>query len=691
MTRTFTWAFGAAFACALIVPVLAQAQDNFPDTPANHWAFDALSRLKKDGILVGYPDGLYRGARPASRYELAAAVHAAYLNVRNHADGLTTQITELQAKAAQGSEVSKADLDAVKAALDALNASKPDYAKDLADLGKLMKEFEPELAALGGNIATIHQDMAALAVRVDVLEKRKLPVFISGEINFAALGGISQGNEFGITVDGRPTGVGRGSYFTPFINDPNAPPDLDGVAHVGPTRDLTVMNELSITLMDNQNPDPSWRVVAVTGNMLGSIHNNALGGLGDQNAPSPGFPFHEGLQGIYLQNASAKFEGSFRSLPYRVEMGRFDHRISPYTFQRPDSTPYFTNDRWDSGAWAVDGAMIRLGLGEKRLTFFAGKSANSSAVGSNSAMQQMTAGSTTPFCIGQNRPLGLTGGTAYPIDRVFGGDLKMPFLKNGQALVTYLALQSNVETNGSNFNTPANGVNVFGASFNATIAGFIPIHGSYAKTNVVQNSTGVISRDNEAIDIGISGKKGPVGLDLGYRSIGVNFGAPGDWGRIGMWWNPTNINDFYARPTIDLGPWVIAATTHYVTGQGKHGEGPEVTDGVIPMDKGDRDANVSFTLTRKLGGGKEALLGMESSDWHFRDREATDGLPTANPKEKWYDFGMSFSKENTTFSILFQISDYDSKDFFGFEPFGGHSSQTTAHGGLISTQLTTKF
>lgn len=690
MTRTSTWAFSAAFACALFVPVLAQAQDNFPDTPANHWAFDALSRLKKDGILVGYPDGLYRGGRPASRYELAAAVHAAYLKVKGSADGLSSQISELQAKASKGSEVTKADLDALKASLDALNASKPDYSKDLADLNKLMKEFEPELTALGANISDLHKDMAAMTARVEALEKRKLPVFIGGEINFAALGGFSQGDEFGITVDGRPTGVGRGDYNTPELKQ-SGPPPLDGVAHVGPTRDLTVLNEIALTLMDNINPDPTWRIVAVTGNMLGSNVGHTMGGFGDQGTPAFGYPFQEGQQGIYLQNASAKFEGKLKSMPYRVEMGRFDHRVTPYTFQRPDNTPYFTNDRWDSGAWSLDGAMARFGVGEKKITFFAGRSAQGASVGSNSAMQHMTAGSTTPFCIGQTRPVGLSGGNAYPIDKVIGVDLKMPFLKNGEAVATYIMLSSDTLTHTGFVGADANGVNVFGASFNATVAGFIPIHGSYTKTNTVYNNKGLISRDNEAVDLGISGKKGPLGFDMGYRMIGPNFGSAGDWGRIGMWWNPTNVNDFYLKPSIGLGNWVIGATAHYVTGQGKVGEGPEISDGVIPMDKGDRNANVAFTLTRKLGGGKEALVGIESADWHFRDRQSTDGMPATSPKEKWYDFGMSFSKENTTFSILIQVSDYDSNGQFGFEPFGFNSSQTTAHGGLITTQLTTKF
>ena len=44
-------------ACA--VPVLAQGP--FTDVPADHWAYDAVNQLQKDGILIGYPDGTFGG------------------------------------------------------------------------------------------------------------------------------------------------------------------------------------------------------------------------------------------------------------------------------------------------------------------------------------------------------------------------------------------------------------------------------------------------------------------------------------------------------------------------------------------------------------------------------------------------------------------------------------------------------
>jgi len=47
MKRTLKYALSAVLTAAIVLP--AVAQDNFPDVPDNHWAFEALQRLKKDG------------------------------------------------------------------------------------------------------------------------------------------------------------------------------------------------------------------------------------------------------------------------------------------------------------------------------------------------------------------------------------------------------------------------------------------------------------------------------------------------------------------------------------------------------------------------------------------------------------------------------------------------------------------
>ncbi|MEA3399791.1 MAG: S-layer homology domain-containing protein, partial [Armatimonadota bacterium] len=42
--------------------------------PFDHWAYDAVQMLIDRGILVGYPDGGFRGDRAMTRYEFAMAI-----------------------------------------------------------------------------------------------------------------------------------------------------------------------------------------------------------------------------------------------------------------------------------------------------------------------------------------------------------------------------------------------------------------------------------------------------------------------------------------------------------------------------------------------------------------------------------------------------------------------------------------
>ncbi|WP_201281472.1 S-layer homology domain-containing protein, partial [Staphylococcus aureus] len=69
MNRTVKYALSAALAAVFVVPAFAQSDTPFPDTKENHWAYEAVTRLKAEGILVGYPNGNFIGGRLATRYE----------------------------------------------------------------------------------------------------------------------------------------------------------------------------------------------------------------------------------------------------------------------------------------------------------------------------------------------------------------------------------------------------------------------------------------------------------------------------------------------------------------------------------------------------------------------------------------------------------------------------------------------
>ena len=50
------------------------AANPFSDVPADHWAYDAVSQLAKDGVIEGYGDSTFQGQNSITRYEMAQMV-----------------------------------------------------------------------------------------------------------------------------------------------------------------------------------------------------------------------------------------------------------------------------------------------------------------------------------------------------------------------------------------------------------------------------------------------------------------------------------------------------------------------------------------------------------------------------------------------------------------------------------------
>ena len=63
----------------------------FPDVPQNHWAYEYVATLAGNGVIEGYPDGNFDGARPMTRYEFAAMLYRAMLNGAKLSDKILTE------------------------------------------------------------------------------------------------------------------------------------------------------------------------------------------------------------------------------------------------------------------------------------------------------------------------------------------------------------------------------------------------------------------------------------------------------------------------------------------------------------------------------------------------------------------------------------------------------------------------
>src|SRR5690606_12301681 len=134
-------------AITLLAAVLvsgAFAQSSFPDIPANHWAGDAVDRIADLGIVIGFPDGTFRGNEAITRYQ-AALVVSRLLDVLNE-----------NLEAAQA--LSRADIESLRNAVQEL-------ASDLAAQAVRLSSAESAIAGLSDGAA-------ATAARLDELEAR---------------------------------------------------------------------------------------------------------------------------------------------------------------------------------------------------------------------------------------------------------------------------------------------------------------------------------------------------------------------------------------------------------------------------------------------------------------------------------------------------------------------------------------
>nr|WP_184031627.1 S-layer homology domain-containing protein [Deinococcus budaensis] len=146
-------------------PAAAPQVPALTDVPAGHWAKDAIDRLVSQGIILGYPDGTYRGTQNLTRYEAAVIIARLLDQVRQgqvnpgaiDAETLTALQNAIQELAA--------DLTALGVRVSDLEEN----AVNRDDFTRLEARVE-ELAAASGDaaaIAAIQTQIAELTARAD--------------------------------------------------------------------------------------------------------------------------------------------------------------------------------------------------------------------------------------------------------------------------------------------------------------------------------------------------------------------------------------------------------------------------------------------------------------------------------------------------------------------------------------------
>ncbi|HEY0867840.1 MAG TPA: S-layer homology domain-containing protein [Fimbriimonas sp.] len=130
-----------------------------PDVPRNHWAFDAVDTLFREGLLKGYPDGTFKGSRPLSRYELAAVLAGMNRNLQSRLDAI--KAGTVKATPQERAQI-EAQLRAIRGEVDALKPMKGE-----------IDELTQRLLAMRSRLGTMRSDVDDLRKRTAELDKKR--------------------------------------------------------------------------------------------------------------------------------------------------------------------------------------------------------------------------------------------------------------------------------------------------------------------------------------------------------------------------------------------------------------------------------------------------------------------------------------------------------------------------------------
>lgn len=649
MNRMMKIALGAVM-LGFALPVFAQ--DNFPDVPDNHWAYEAVAALKKAGCLVGYPDGLVRGGRPMSRYEFAAAAYQCWQKMASMHEDLKKQIDECMemcknAKGGDTSELQK-QLDAIKSQIDGMKG----WGSRVADLEKLTKEFEKELASMGVDVKKLRQDLSDLEGRVSELEKHKPAVDIHGTVDFLMLGAHSTDKNFGVTTDGRILGQGRGG----------------GLA--GLTRDLSVLHEIAFKINGTNTEGPKWEATIVQGNMLSFGPTALKDALGNMNSggsgtgfSTRGAGFNAGGSDMYVNTASVTFDSALVGQGFNAKIGRVGYQVGPYIWKRTDYNNYYSNERWDNGDWYFDGGILGFNFGKAGLKVFGGTN------------YSVTTNNGTPI-----NPSTIDKGKfgSGLVDRTLGLNLEFPVGDMGNINLAYLWQDADFATGvAGGVGKPADRRNTFGGQIDLKFDKF-SIWGAYSQTNLSRGTSNVLDNKNNAWDIRGKYDAGNWGAGLGYREVEQNFLADGSWGRLGSVYSPRNIKGFNANIWFKPGQNGMV-----IWAKGEFDKPKDSTAGDL-LAGFDRVDMFKIGLDYPLGTNWNAMLSYEDTKW-----KRTGGA--GDDKERWYTLGVNYGLgANANIMFTYQFSDNLYQGGSALNPAFNLASQKY-RGGLFGTQLSVKF
>ena len=624
-----------------LLTLSAYAQMN--DVPQNHWAYQAIRELVRLRILQGFPDGTFQPNRQVTRAEFAQAIARAYRVIDERIrqlEGRVNQLAPDTPAAPQPSPLTERvrELQQAVQELQQLRSA-------VETLQRLAQEFEPELRQLNASVRDLRRDLDALSERLKSEERRRSR--LTGDVLLAVFGTHSYDGRSALTYNGNA------------IN-----PSGKFLQSVG------VLHELGLQVDVPVNERIDAQATFIVGNYLPYTRDAA------RNADSLGVntgAYTVGATDVAIWEAYITLPLELFGREIQAQVGRIPLKLTPYTLQRIDPDYYIDAARYDDGAFRADGARLSATFGGVNAQLFL---VSSYGIQSN----------TTRFF--PIRFANHNASVSEPVDQMAGLRLQYP-LRFGETPInlgaTYMA--AGVGRNRS-FNhilntvrTDVNRADVLAFDLSVEFSGLSAAF-DYAVSTLLRGDNRVVGSKNTAFDVRVSYPfndrwRGT----LGYREIEPYFVAPGNWGRIGYLYNPSDLKGTYFRTDYQVAENLrVALAVDAYTGTAK-----------LPFNQGyqgrDRVRRIQLDAHYRYTPRLRFHLTYENVGWEIN----SIALNNQRGKPEWNYLTLRAVYQlagDTELSVLYQYINADGK---GVALLSGGPSPTGNRAGVFATQVGYRF
>ena len=533
--------------------------------------------------------------------------------------------------------------------------------EEVAALRRLTQEFRDELAALGNNMAAVNRRLDAMAKDIadirDILSK--MP-----KLTFFGFTGLRADRSTGNYVDhdGRFSPISGGSAGPEFVH------------------------EFGANVAGNIPGGAKYSATLVTGTLHGYE--------GGSNSFAQTKPvIRDAASETFLTEAALTAPFAAIGRGSNVTIGRQGLRLGRLTLWRPDTDTYFMVPWLDDGKYTIDGVNLTTNFGSVSFQAVGGltRTVQSSLTG---ALNSPLAGAAFDGAIfGVNSPSTGLGPTTNgkPVGQLDIGQmtvdslaavslgLNIHQLQGGHIRFTAMdTANSGMEPNigvyvpGRFFGQGVGfkGVTVLGSDIDLKLADKLTFAADWGKTithlGKIEDTVGTHNNNAFNANIGWGGTSG-LNLTAGYKYIDPMFYAPGYWGRIGNWLNPTNVQG----PTFRAGYNIRNGLGVNVGGDFLSAARSRASVGGLGRD--DDIKRILVGLRWDVAKNFQTTIDWEGVYWHLEGAHA--GLPalgggTANPTEHYIRIGTGYHlTSGTLIRLLYEIGEFD-----------GHGAMTNGGG-----------